>query len=96
MPRYGKTIMMPDGSWMHIDYTLPPPKRCYRCDRISVALCDWPDPSHKSGTCDRPLCGEHRVKPVAVFGKPETADIDFCMEHGELYRKQRTGGLRDE
>lgn len=89
MPRYGKTIDMGNGSWMHVCYTAPPPKPCYICGRPSIALCDWPDLSHKSGTCDRPLCAQHRVKPVPTFGKPETADIDYCLEHGAIYQKER-------
>ena len=65
------------------------PQVCYVCGDPAPFLCDWPDKSHKSGTCDRPVCGKHRVKPVPTFGKPETADLDYCMEHGALYNEQR-------
>lgn len=29
------------------------------CGLAAVALCDWKDDSHKSGTCDEPVCRLH-------------------------------------
>jgi hypothetical protein len=29
------------------------------CQRPAFALCDWKDSSHKSGTCDQPVCAWH-------------------------------------
>lgn len=29
------------------------------CERPAIALCDWKDSSHKSGTCDEPVCFKH-------------------------------------
>lgn len=96
MPRCGKTIRMPDGSWMHIDYTMPAPKPCYLCGRPGVALCDWPDATHlKTGTCDHSLCKVHAMKPISTFGELKTADIDYCPEHYELYKKQMLEVKRD-
>ena len=29
------------------------------CGEPAFALCDWKDLSHRSGTCDTPICAEH-------------------------------------
>jgi hypothetical protein len=91
MPRFGeyREITLPDGKkvGMFIDGWRPAPKPCFYCGRPGVALCDWPDKNHKSGTCDKSLCKIHAMKPIPTFGKPETADIDYCPEHYHLYQK---------
>lgn len=33
-------------------------KFCF-CQRPAFALCDWKDETHKSGTCDQPVCAGH-------------------------------------
>lgn len=50
-------------------------RRCYKCGRPAKVLCDHPDPSRSSGTCDRPCCGAHAVY---AGGKR-----DYCVDHAE-------------
>jgi hypothetical protein len=88
MPRYGERRVLPDGTVMFIYYSGPrmKPQKCYYCSRPHEFLCDWLLVTDKK-TCDRPLCKVHAMKPIATFGKPETADIDYCPEHYQLYKK---------
>lgn len=37
-------------------------QRCAFCGRPASHLCDGRKPRRKSGTCDRPLCPEHRTE----------------------------------
>jgi hypothetical protein len=73
MPRRGEWIRMPDGGVAHL-YSETRRKRCVHChDRWSTTLCDYPDPSRKSGTCDRPLCRQCAV--------PMGPNLDYCPHH---------------
>jgi hypothetical protein len=47
------------------------------CGRQATLLCDWKVATHKSGTCDRPICARH-AKQVAP-GK------HLCPEHQQRY-----------
>jgi hypothetical protein len=49
--------------------------RCYVCGAKCGTLCDFPDPSHKSKTCDRAFCPKH--------GKNVGKDTDFCAAHAQ-------------
>ena len=69
------TIQLPGGGYAIVHYAKPRSKKCYVCGRPAPVLCDYPDASHKSGTCDRPCCRTH-AKSVGV-------DRDYCREHGE-------------
>ena len=89
MPRWGETVQLPGGGWMHIDYSGPKrekPQPCCECGKPSDRLCDWPAGEGK--TCDRPLCRRHARQPVPEFGKPNP-DIDYCPEHYAMYQEQR-------
>ena len=48
---------------MFVRMSNPPRRRCAFCQEWSVALCDGPSITRKSGTCDKPMCEKHR-KPV--------------------------------
>jgi hypothetical protein len=52
------------------------PKFC-ACGREATSLCDWKVSSHKSGTCDEPICAAHseRVAP----------NKDLCPAHQQAY-----------
>ncbi len=50
------------------------PQRCSYCNRPAPLLCDYPDPSHASGTCDKPIC-PHCSTRVA-------SNTDYCKAHG--------------
>jgi hypothetical protein len=52
-------------------------KQICACGRPAIALCDWKVSEHKSGTCDRPICGLH-AKRVAE-------DKHLCPEHQRHY-----------
>jgi len=73
---------MPDGNVMFIDYSGPPKKeeKCIVCGRYSDRLCDWTFKS-SGRVCSRPICRECAWRPPVDFGKPETAEIDYCPEH---------------
>ena len=43
------------------------------CRDEGVYQCDAPAPRKKSGTCDKHLCGEHRVSV--------RQGVDYCAEH---------------
>jgi hypothetical protein len=92
MPRWCEHIDMPmkDGKVAHriVCHSGPDPRtRCSVCGRKGAdRLCDWLIGNGK--TCDKPLCRHCAGHPVPVFGKPETADIDYCPEHYALYRGQ--------
>jgi hypothetical protein len=49
------------------------PKRCTECGAPGTILCDYPDTSNKSGTCDRPCCRKHAVNVGP--------DKDYCVGH---------------
>lgn len=87
MSRWGRVVDIPGFGKMFIDGSGPrpeEPKNCHYCQEPSVALCDWPVKTHKSGTCDRKLCGKHAGQPVPEFGKQQ--DIDYCPPHYEMYK----------
>lgn len=49
-------------------------RRCSVCKNAWADLsCDFPTPTRKSGTCDKPLCTACAVK----MGE----DLDFCPSH---------------
>jgi NMD protein affecting ribosome stability and mRNA decay len=95
MPRYGeKRTIQINGKpiLMFIEYSGPrvKPGKCVVCGFPSEYLCDWILASRagKAITCDRPLCQRCKRKPIPTFGKPETADIDYCPEHYAMYKAQ--------
>jgi hypothetical protein len=49
-------------------------KRCAYCSAPGAYLCDFPV---KAGTCDRPVCGQHRTNVG-----PEK---DMCRDHAPLW-----------
>ncbi len=49
------------------------PKRYSYCNRPAPLLCDYPDPSHKSGTCDKPVCPHCSVRVAS--------GVDYCRSH---------------
>lgn len=54
---------------------------CYVCGRAAPKLCDYPEPKHKSGTCDRPCCMAH----CEHVGE----DKDYCKEHAIATASER-------
>jgi hypothetical protein len=40
----------------------------------------------KGKTCDQPLCRRCAGHPIPEFGKPESAEIDYCPEHYGMYK----------
>lgn len=50
-----------------------PVKRCSVCQRPSTRECDYPTPTRKSGTCDKPLC--------AKCARQVGPDRDYCPSH---------------
>jgi len=52
----------------------PRRRKCSCCGTAwSTLECDYPTPSRKSGTCDKPLCGK-----CAVSVGP---NLDYCPDH---------------
>jgi len=78
MPRWGRVIRQADGTALFVDGSMPPPQPCHVCGAPSAFLCDYPT---EGGTCDRAMCGQHRFRPLAIFGRPDLQDIDYCREH---------------
>lgn len=75
-----RTVVLPGGKGRAIVCGPRPKARpCKTCyDRTgryerSTKLCDFPDPTRPSGTCDAPMCDAHatRVGP----------DRDYCPKH---------------
>lgn len=66
-------VKLPNGGVAICKAAAAPRKRCRWCDLWSVALCDFPDPKRKSGTCDAPMCEIHQ----ANVGP----DRDYCPDH---------------
>lgn len=64
---------LPDGTVVHVNVGKMFVQRCRWCDLTSVALCDFPNPKHKSGTCDAPMCEIHQK----IVGP----DRDYCPDH---------------
>jgi hypothetical protein len=54
------------------------PAPCHYCSKPSIALCDFYGTILKK-TCDRPICGDHRVK----IGP----NVDHCKVHTEVTKK---------
>ena len=88
MPRYGERRVLPNGTVMFIDYNAAPRRheKCVVCGRYADRLCDWKMPNGKD--CDRPLCRECARRPPVEFGKPKTAEIDYCPEHHAMWQAQ--------
>jgi hypothetical protein len=57
-------------------------KFCF-CQRPAFALCDWKDQTHKSGTCDQPVCSRH--------AKEVLPGEFLCPRHWLRYEHQRRG-----
>jgi len=55
-------------------------KQC-DCQRPAFALCDCKDQTHKSGTCDQPICGMHAKQVLP--GK------FLCPRHWLKYDRRR-------
>lgn len=72
MPRVGEWIRFNNGAVVHVLRDVP---RCRFCRRAATVLCDWPDPTRKSRTCDRQLC---RFCAVHVAGGKHR-----CPDHKE-------------
>lgn len=53
------------------------------CGSPAFALCDWKYPSHKSGTCDQPICGMHAKEVLP--GK------FLCPRHWLRYEQLKSG-----
>lgn len=51
------------------------------CGEEATALCDWKDSSHKSGTCDEPVCSRH--------GKEVLPGKFLCPRHWLDYERLR-------
>jgi hypothetical protein len=51
-----------------------PDVKCHYCERNGAFLCDGPCGDHKSGTCDRPLCGVCRHQQT--LDRIETVDME--------------------
>lgn len=58
----------------------PSRQRC-RCGRVATLLCDWKDPSCKSGTCDAPICSACAMSPAP--------DKDLCRKHARAFEDWR-------
>lgn len=52
-------------------------RKC-KCGRPATLLCDWKDPAHRSGTCDKPICAACALSPAP--GK------DICQAHAGACR----------
>lgn len=73
MPRYGTWLKLPGGG-VALVHTSRPTKACSICEsRLAAYVCDFPTPSRKTRTCDKPLCDQCRVSPEP--------DIDYCPTH---------------
>lgn len=75
-----RTLTLEDGTQVRV-HTRESGRRqqlCYICGATAPFLCDYP---MNGGTCDRAMCDRHRFKPRPAFGRPDTADIDYCQEH---------------
>lgn len=58
-----------------------PRRRCYHCNRLGATYqCDGSEPTRKSGTCDRYLCGR--------CSSPGGPNVDYCRDHAELARSE--------
>lgn len=67
-------VTMPGGFRAIVCTSGRPRRKCSACkDRRADLLCDFPTPTRKSGTCDRPLCGKCAVH----VGE----DRDHCPSH---------------
>ena len=92
MPRYceHQDVTLKDGTVAHmfVCHSGPDPRqRCAICGvKGADRLCDWEMGNGK--TCDRPLCRRCASHPIPTFGKPETAEIDYCPEHYAIYKVQ--------
>jgi hypothetical protein len=64
-------ITMPNGG-SAIVCGRPKRHRC-KCGKPATLLCDWKEPSRKSGTCDAPICEACSTSPAP--GK------DVCPKH---------------
>jgi len=53
------------------------------CGRPAFTVCDWKDASHKSGTCDQPICAKHAKEVLP--GK------FLCPRHWLHYERLRSG-----
>lgn len=55
-------------------------RRCSVCGKNAGLLCDFPDASRRSRTCDKPLC--------AVCARKASGGRDYCPSHFEPPAKQ--------
>lgn len=53
-------------------------KRCVQCGKPADLLCDWKVPSRRSGTCDKPICGNCTHSPAP--------DKDLCPDHAAEWK----------
>ena len=56
-------------------------QRC-ACGAPATLLCDWKVQGNRSGTCDRPICGDCSISPA-----PEK---DLCPEHAARFVEWQT------
>lgn len=62
------------------------PSKCSKCGRTPAVIeCDFPTPSHKSGTCDKKLC--------AYCAVHVGDDLDYCRDHKTKQAMPATGDL---
>jgi hypothetical protein len=67
-------IQMPGGATAIVCTGRRGRRRCSACKNAWASLeCDFPTPSRKSGTCDKPLCTDCAIK----MGE----DLDYCPHH---------------
>lgn len=77
-----KTRALPNGGAAIVKMAPLRPKVCSACsDRRAGLLCDFPVPTNKSGTCDKPLC--HRCAKT-VSTRDAGVTVDFCPDHPKL------------
>ena len=71
-----KQITLPDGTAAIVCSRRQPRRRC-TCGKIADRLCEWKVASHKSGTCDAPIC--------AICSTQPSADKDLCPPHAREF-----------
>lgn len=72
-----EVIQLPGGATAIIRRPATRIRACSVCGaRVrNYVLCDFPDHSHKSGTCDAVLCPTHRTHVPP--------DTDYCPKHAQ-------------
>lgn len=73
-----ETVLLPNGGRAIVCGSSQRAKRCVGCGQRASRECDWKVKSHRSGTCDLPICANCAVAPA-----PEK---DLCPAHAEAFK----------